>query len=550
MSVATERSTQPHDEKLKAGGARSSLSTTALPARKSRGLPLVLAAAVLAAAAGVGLYLFTHKSANDAPTILTYTTQLDSFDVKIPLSGELKAIRTTEIRCMVDGNTTIISLIPEGAHVNEGDVLVTLASDAIKDKLEESRIRLENATAARVNAEETLKIQEMQNESDNKAAETNAKLAQMEYEQFDRGDGPVQLETNKTALANAETDLERKQKDHKEVEELSAKGFVSDNDVLDAKIAERDSQNKLDTARSNLDVWIKYAEPRQRATLQLKANESLAEVERVKRKCRAAVLLKEAAVRAAQSTERVEQTRYKGFQQQLDACSIKAPQPGMVVYQSSIQQGWQSQGPIEEGATVHQNQVLIQLPDISRMQVEVRLAEQLTDRVAAGQDVSVTVDALPGKVLHGKIDTIAVLPDSAMRWMNVNLKEYLTEIVLDDTPAGVKPGMSAKVEIMASRLTDVLAVPLQAVKPYVFVGSPENYEKRFIVTGASSSTRIEIKDGLRIGEVVLLSRPKNAPEDPPAMDATSRPGRKKRPPADVAPAAAQPAVGAAPAVRG
>ena len=81
-----------------------------------------------------------------------------------------------------------------------------------------------------------------------------------------------------------------------------------------------------------------------------------------------------------------------------------------------------------------------------------------------------------------------------------------------------KPGMSAKAEILVGQLDNVLAVPLQAIfatggSPYVFVGNADHFEKRFVTTGQSNSTRIEIKSGLQPGDIVLLSRPKNAPDD-------------------------------------
>ena len=430
------------------------------PPKKKWPTLLALVVAIAAGTAGVGYYLTVPEVSSGA--VITYEARFESFDVRIPLNGELKASRNVEIRNQVEGQTTILSIVPEGSKVKEGDVLVTLASDAIKDKLEESRIRMENAVAATVNSQESVHIQEMQNDSDIKTAETNAELARLEFEQFDKGDAKVQIDTFNTALENAQTDLERKEKDLARVRELAQKQFVSDNDVLDAVIAERDSRNKLETAKMNLHVWKEYAEPKQRQTLMRKREAALAELERTKARANAQMLLRKADLRAKESAQRVEETRYKGFQDQLAACVIKAPQSGMVVYQTSVG-GNQNQGPIEEGATVRQNQNLIQLPDTSKMQAEVRLGEGLTDRVRRGQEAVITIDALPGRLFHGKVETIAVLPDSSNRWANPNLKEYPTAVVLDEPDPALKPGMSAKVELLVDRVTDVLAVPLQAV---------------------------------------------------------------------------------------
>jgi len=476
---------------------------------------LLLGAAVVA---GGAIYAFKQRTAS-ADTILTYRVQPIHLDVKVKLGGEFKAMRNVEIRNEVEGVSTILSIVPEGKIVAEGEELVRLASDTINDRVEDARIRVENAKAALVNSQESLTIQEKQNESDLTTAETNAKLAQLEFDQFDKGDSLVELATRKTALENAKTDLERKSEDLKSAEKLSKEGFVSNNDVLDAQIAHRDSANKLETAKMNLEVWNSYAEPKQRQTLTRKRDEALRELERTKIKTEAAILLKGADVRAKEATLRVETTRLANLEKQLASCVIKAPQAGMVVYQSSTGgNNFNQQGPIDEGAQVRQNQTLIQLPDTSKMLVEVRVAEQMTDRIKAGQVCNITVDALPGQVLMGKIDKISPLPDNSNRWMNPNLKEYPTQIVLDQSAPGLKPGMSAKVEIQVAQKDDVLGVPLQAVfmgggESFVYVGDGANYERRVVKVGVSSTETIEILEGLKAGESVLLAQPKNAPDE-------------------------------------
>lgn len=484
-------------------------------------------AALTIAAIGAGVYFMTRERAMASDTILTYRVAPGDFDVTIKLGGEFKAIRNVEIRNDVEGVSTILSIVPEGKLVTEGEELVRLASDTINDRVEDARIRVENAKSALVNSQESLTIQEKQNESDITNAETNSKLAQLEYDQFDKGDSQVELATRQTAVENATTDLERKTEDFKSAQRLSKEGFVSNNDVLDAQIAQRDSSNKLDTAKMNLEVWNKYAEPKQRQTLQRKRDESLRELARVQIKTQAAILLKTAEVRAREATLRVETARLTNLEKQLASCVIKAPQAGMVVYQSSTGgNNFNSQGPIDEGVQVRQNQTLIQLPDTSRMLVEVRVAEQMTDRIRQGQLCYITVDALPGQQLVGKVEKISPLPDSANRWMNPNLKEYPTQIVLESTPAGLKPGMSAKVVVQVAQLDDVIGVPLQALftssgQSYVYVGDAVNYERRVVKVGLSSTDKIQILDGLKAGESVLLAQPKDAPPE-----SGSRPAQK------------------------
>ena len=66
-----------------------------------------------------------------------------SFPVIEDAKGELKAAKTTDIKCKVEGRTTIIWLIEEGKTVEKDELLVRLASDKI-----EERIRQEEAKEA------------------------------------------------------------------------------------------------------------------------------------------------------------------------------------------------------------------------------------------------------------------------------------------------------------------------------------------------------------------------------------------------------------------
>ncbi len=120
---------------------------------------------------------------------------------------------------------------------------------------------------------------------------------------------------------------------------------------------------------------------------------------------------------------------------------------------------------IREGATVRERQAIITIPDMTSMSVNVKIHESYIKKVKKGQKARITVDAFPDKVLDGEVTKVGVLPDSQNRWMNPDIKVYLTTITIDGTHDWLKPGMSAKVEILVNQLEDVVYVPVQAVSP-------------------------------------------------------------------------------------
>src|SRR5438094_2020879 len=106
---------------------------------------------------------------------------------------------------------------------------------------------------------------------------------------------------------------------------------------------------------------------------------------------------------------------------------------GLVVYGGSrddmVYYGGEER--IREGATVRERQAIITIPDMTRMAVNVKNHESYIKKVKKGQKARITVDAFPDTTLTGEVTKVGVLPDSANRWMNPDMKVYLTTIAID-----------------------------------------------------------------------------------------------------------------------
>jgi len=193
---------------------------------------------------------------------------------------------------------------------------------------------------------------------------------------------------------------------------------------------------------------------------------------------------------------------------------IVAKKTGLVVYGGGNSEGYfyGGQEQIREGATVRERQPIITIPDMKQMSVKVKIHESYIKKVAKGIKARIQVDAFPEEKLTGEVIKVAVLPDSQNRWMSPDLKVYVTTVSIDNTHDWVKPGMSAKVEILVKQLGNVVHIPLQAVAPksgkqicYVVKGNKA--EEREIEVGDFNDAFIEIKSGLKEGEKVLLNLP-------------------------------------------
>jgi HlyD family secretion protein len=131
--------------------------------------------------------------------------------------------------------------------------------------------------------------------------------------------------------------------------------------------------------------------------------------------------------------------------------------------------------------------------------------------VHRGQAVEVKIDALPGRVLHGHVTRVSLVP-SAQDFLSADIKLYPVLIAIDDQLEGLRPGMSAQVTIHTdSHAERVLIVPLDAIVGSFRMGSirkcyvktPHGPEPRDVIVGLMNDQYAEIKSGLQEGDVVF-----------------------------------------------
>ena len=292
---------------------------------------------------------------------------------------------------------------------------------------------------------------------------------------------------------------------------LHEKDFVTKIDLENDELALKRKSISMDSARTDMDLYVKYEFPKQAEKLVSDYEESLRALQRARKLAVSKLAQAEAKLNSAEARYELQTRKRDELKVQIEKCVIPATKPGLVVYGEGNRSYYRDNDRIEEGATVRERQVIITIPDNTQMTVEVKVHESYVKKVARGHRARISVDAFPDVALAGVVYRIAVLPDSQNRWMNPDLKVYATAISIDGQYDWLKPGMSAEAEIIIETLENVVKVPLQAVNQegnesvvYVVDGG---LKRRPVVTGSFDTTFIEIKDGLREGETVALRAP-------------------------------------------
>lgn len=447
----------------------------------------------------------------DTSEIITEVSKRGPFRITVTERGELDSMKSATLTSKVEGSTTIISIVPEGTLVTEGQIVCELDSSTLREEATQQEIKVTQAEADLEKARKNVEIQETQNESDVAAATLAEELAKLDLRKFREGEYNQQVNELNGKIKTFEEELTRARENYEFTKRLAKKGYKSQNDVEAARIAVLKAEINLDVEKEKLKVLQDYTYQRTIAELQENAIESERERRRVELSGDAALAQYKAEVQARKLTYEVEKKELERLREQIEACTLRAPQDGEVVYPSESRRRSEPQV-IEAGSTVRERQTIIKLPDLTQMKVDANIHESRISLIRKGLPVLIRVDARSDELFHGVVDSVSSVPMST-NWMRPELKEYEAVVrITDDVEQvkGLKPGLTASIEIVVNERPDVLQVPVQAVvtvgpKRYAFVITEADVERREILIGESNDKSIEVLDGLKEGERVAMN---------------------------------------------
>ena len=161
---------------------------------------------------------------------------------------------------------------------------------------------------------------------------------------------------------------------------------------------------------------------------------------------------------------------------------------------------------VTQGETVSPEKLLFVVADVSTLWVLVDIYDKDMARLKTGAVVHVSVTAFPDKVFQGRISYIGDIVDERTRTVKAR-------VTIDNHDGFLKPGMFATVSIDSGKggqVEEIIAIPEEAVlidgsDRYAFVQVGKGaFKRKDVTTGRSLGGRIEVKDGLQEGDLLVV----------------------------------------------
>ena len=527
---------------------------------------------ILAGAAAMTAWWFWVRAPGEAALGQTAVTTRGPLPVSVTERGEIEAASRMVIANEMRSPAIIKYVVPDGTFVSDGNVIVEFECVELEDMIVKQTSVAESAASAFSSAQKNLELKKDEMTEKVRKAQDALRDANQDLTRYEEGEWKIKRDKAESDIQLAERDLklardklEFKLKVNKEMQEDSP---YSENDIEAEKLGVQRLELASKSKIAEKEMLVKYDHPKSLRKLEGAVRDAELALKRARLEEEIQVGLAKADVDDKERTDKMAKSELQREKDEYAKRIYIAESDGLVVYDT----GWSRYGGepviIAEGKKINSRQQLMIIPNMETLRVKTKVYEAMIDQVRLHQQAYVRLEAKPDVVLTGDVEMVAALASKQDAWMNPDIRYYDVFIKLDKKMEGLKPNMTAKVEIVLGELLDVLQIPVAAV----FTDHEETYcwqvvdgrpQRTPVKIGRMSVSMAEVLSGLTDGGKVLLAPPEGAPRgkglrstaasSPSLNGATSAPGGTSqgatRPAAETGPGPAREAPAPGPSSR-
>ncbi|MGD8463706.1 MAG: efflux RND transporter periplasmic adaptor subunit [Anaerolineae bacterium] len=437
---------------------------------------LILIAIAIVAVAGLWAYQNYFPSPQETEEIREEATVTrGTLVVFVNTTGTILPEKQTTLSFKNPGRVAEV-LVTEGQSVSAGEVLARLETSDLEFAIAQAEMALASAQ------NQLLRIQQGPAEYDIAAAQAALQSAQAAYDRL--VSGPTQEEV-RVARANLDQALANLEQAQAAYDQVADRPNVA---MLPQALQLEQATIAAEVAQANFDLTMREPSAAERAA----ARSNIVQAEAALARLQEGVADED--LRASQLQVEQAQLSLDQAVHQLDGTELTAPHAGTITL-VGIKEGELSGG-----------QPAFFLTDLSQYHIEVTVDEIDIGRVAEGQAVTITLDALPDETLSGYVDHIA---DTAQ--LDTGVVTYAVTIRLNPTTAPLRVGMTTNVDIVTEERDDVLLVPNRFIRidrttgqAFVERAQGDQVQPTEIQIGLRDETSSEVLAGLEEGDTVVL----------------------------------------------
>jgi multidrug efflux pump subunit AcrA (membrane-fusion protein) len=397
---------------------------------------------------------------------------------------------------------------PHGSSVKQGDVVLRLEDEKIKDMVRTAEWAARVAERNALDARERYAEYEEDAKRDVARSEKDLALARKSLKGYVEVHRPLEKEEYELSERSQKHSIEDQE------DELAQLGKMYKEDELTEQTEEivlKRARRNLDESKKRLDVLQRqhgfgeeFSEPARRESLENSVKDKVKGLKDLRRARQSGRELGKVDLEKAENEVLQARKRLERLQQDLDRFTFRAPHDGIVIHGGFEEK--LAVNPLRKASAVLPNQTLVTVAKAGPLKVRLSVKERDRYRLRAAMNASIVPEALPEVRLAGSLEPISGFPLPDNTW-NAN-------VVFGHDDERLTPLLKCKVTVTLADDPDALTLPSSAIFQkgdraicYLRGTSPFGVVARTVVTGASDGKMVVIREGLSEGDEVLLQAP-------------------------------------------
>ncbi len=451
-----------------------------------------------------------------------YEVVRGDFNVVITANGMLDAVKRYKIEApsIARQGLDIIEAVPDQTVLQKGDLIVAFSDESYLDGLEDQTIKIEEAEKNLMILQQDYQMKIADIVSAIKNATDARRISKEALDKYVNEDAPLEKTTLQQALASARQAVEEEENNLAVLKASLLSASMGDEaarlqieaDVEKSLATIEDLASKAEKASYNLRIFKQYTFPQQSRKLEQSLVKAEMDLQKQLVNSTAQRVQMEGKILTQERLLRTLKQQKEDLLKNIAMLRVTAPVSGTVSYgDPNPRRRMQQQKEIVVGTTMNRSEIIGSIPDLSRLIVNVDIPEISRSKIDPGMRAEMRIKALPNLHLSGVVEKVSDMASNLVFWDQSSPKIYPIVISLDQNDPALRPGMTVEVDMISQVISNVLFVPVEALfvkegTVYCNLKKAVGTEEHPVTIGKSSSSYVEILEGLQEGDRVLLSR--------------------------------------------
>ncbi len=459
-----------------------------------------------------------EKTPSDLPT---FTVKGEPFSIKVTLKGIFEAEGMSEVVLRPETWTqlSVLEAVDHGTAVKKGDRLVKLDTEKIDRAIGDLEVSLRLSELSLKGAEEELRLLENSLPLDLADAKQSMERADRELLRFLKEGRERAVKSADFSLRNSEHYLEYEMEELRQLEKMyKADDLTEETEEIVLKRQRHAVERmkfSLEGARISHERSLQIEIPEQEEALKEAARRQTLSWKKAQETLPLAVKQKSLEFEKQKTGRARSEENLKKMRKDRAAMEVKAPADGIVYYGQCVNGNWQGQATaaakLKLGGSLQAGDVFMTIVRPRPLFIRAVVPEGELHQIQPGLKGRAVPAGYPEFKLPAAVRSVAAVPSTGGFDSRISVE-------LGDDAKNVMPGMTCNLEFIPYHKENALTIPAGALiteedglkeATYVYLVQDEKEEKRAVKAGKKSGEKVEILEGLKEGDRILLKKPGN-----------------------------------------